>query len=585
MKCLPGSQLPRARGNVLHDWHAEVLAIRAFNRFLLEECRHLALGGPGMSSPFLRRRTAGEIRRSGGSGRGDSEIMTTTTTADDEGGWHAQPFAWREDVALHMYCSEAPCGDASMELTMAAQADASPWDIPSPPSPPPPSRPRPSLSSPSQPGVPSPPSPPPAATLLLPGRAYFSLLGAVRRKPSRADAPPTLSKSCSDKLALRQCTSLLLSPTALLVGPRDAYARTLVLPRSRYSAAGCRRAFSGEEEEEEEEEEDAVVVNVDFADVAEDRDHHGEEKEQGGPGKGGRGERRRRGRMYPLVAVDHPGSREGVGGGVGGGSGRRGGYAFRPFEVCTTDLEFAFSRGEVAARSAAAAAAAAASSSTSAHSEDNSNRQNDHKIAASNLATAWTAAPTPLPVSAAAAEAAAPQRPSRTTGGAVEGLEETTLNGTLRGRRRSDAAAAARGASFASRRMMWALAAEVAGLLLSATTAATIDTTTNTTTTTTTATTTTTTAATTGEAATDADVDADAPEESLEEIHRALTGAGAGGRAGPTTTTTTMTMMTYGDVKASRLLAPRRRIKAVARAEALRGWARNTGDEGFALSD
>ncbi|KAJ4321078.1 hypothetical protein N0V84_005547 [Fusarium piperis] len=158
MKCLPASKVAESNGVGIHDWHAEILAIRTFNRFLLDECKKLLDGDDG--------------------------------------------------------------GDASMELTMAAQEDASPW-------------------------------PTPAATELgladekyLPGRAYFSHLGVVRRKPARGDAPPTLSKSCSDKLALKQCTSLLSSLTSLFISPSNAYIYSIILPKSQYSASGCRRAFS-----------------------------------------------------------------------------------------------------------------------------------------------------------------------------------------------------------------------------------------------------------------------------------------------------------------------------------------------------
>lgn len=115
-------------------------------------------------------------------------------------------------------------GDASMELTMAAQEDASPWQAPT------------SITV----------DPTPNAELSLPGRAYFSQLGIVRRKPARGDAPPTLSKSCSDKIALKQCTSLLSSLTSLFIDPANAYIHSLVLPESQYSSSGCRRAFSAE---------------------------------------------------------------------------------------------------------------------------------------------------------------------------------------------------------------------------------------------------------------------------------------------------------------------------------------------------
>ncbi|ORY02259.1 adenosine deaminase/editase [Clohesyomyces aquaticus] len=170
MKCLPSSKLPLARGNVLHDWHAEVLAIRAFNRFLLDECRLLSLP-PYKPSLFIRRRSESEIAEA-----------------------QNQPFALKDEVSIHMYCSEAPCGDASMELVMDAQEDSTPWTSPPP------------TVSPEQADADS-------TLAVLRGRSHFGLLGAVRLKPSRPDAPPTLSKSCSDKLALTQCTSLLFACT------------------------------------------------------------------------------------------------------------------------------------------------------------------------------------------------------------------------------------------------------------------------------------------------------------------------------------------------------------------------------------
>ncbi|PFH56820.1 hypothetical protein XA68_15945 [Ophiocordyceps unilateralis] len=185
MKCLPVARLESAVGNVLHDWHAEVLALRTFNRFVLDECLSLS--------------------------RGDDSATNIVVFASDH---TAPPFRIRPGVKLHMYCSEAPCGDASMELVMAAQHDATPWDDPSP------------------------------ADSPLPGRGHFSRLGIVRRKPARADAPPTASKSCSDKLALKQCTSLLCALTSLFVDPSDAYIHTLVLPASQFEPTACDRAFS-----------------------------------------------------------------------------------------------------------------------------------------------------------------------------------------------------------------------------------------------------------------------------------------------------------------------------------------------------
>ena len=135
MKCLPAARVPETKGFVLHDWHAEVLAIRAFNHFVLQECVALSQS-PEYVSTMLRRRET-----------------------DSEGG-ALQPFTVREDVTFHMYCSEAPCGDASMELVMNAQEDATPWPVSD------------SISPKEDPKK-------------LRGRENFSELGIVRRKPGK----------------------------------------------------------------------------------------------------------------------------------------------------------------------------------------------------------------------------------------------------------------------------------------------------------------------------------------------------------------------------------------------------------------
>ena len=85
MKCLPQNKIAQAQGVTLHDWHAEVLAIRSFNRFLLEECHALALSKEA-SSEYVRFRPQNER----------TEI-------------NYQPFVMNEGINLHMYCSEAPC--------------------------------------------------------------------------------------------------------------------------------------------------------------------------------------------------------------------------------------------------------------------------------------------------------------------------------------------------------------------------------------------------------------------------------------------------------------------------------------------
>lgn len=204
MKCLPQSKLSLANGNILHDWHAEVVAIRTFNRFLLDECWRIS-NPPSDShshshSAFLHRRPS-----------------------LDRSAQEPQPFAIRDNVRIHMYCSEAPCGDASMELTMDAQEDPTPWTSAPP-----------TVTSEARPDSAAP----------LRGRSNFALLGAVRCKPSRPDAPPTLTKSCTDKLTVTQAASLLSSVTSMLICPRNAYIHSLVLPASQHVPNACERAFS-----------------------------------------------------------------------------------------------------------------------------------------------------------------------------------------------------------------------------------------------------------------------------------------------------------------------------------------------------
>ena len=142
MKCLPSLKVPQTKGFVLHDWHAEIVTIRAFNRFLLDECLGLA-SNPGNSSSVLRRREAHEISETRG----------------------FQPFTIHENLKIHMYCSEAPCGDCSMELIMDSQEDAAPWPLAEPVA----------ITE--------------GRSQSMLGRGYFSELGIVRRKPCNESDP------------------------------------------------------------------------------------------------------------------------------------------------------------------------------------------------------------------------------------------------------------------------------------------------------------------------------------------------------------------------------------------------------------
>lgn len=159
-----------------------------------------------------------------------------------------------------------------MELTMAKQEDATPWPSSMPPEQAVNGHAC-SLDRPSD-----------AEATSLHGRGHFDQLGKVRRKPSRPDAPPTLSKSCSDKLALKQCTGLLSALTAQLIWPGNIYLLSLTIPESAYVPEACERAFGAT------------------------------------------------GRMAPLIASDVQ------------ERWKQHGFSFKPFNVQTTRREFEFSK-------------------------------------------------------------------------------------------------------------------------------------------------------------------------------------------------------------------------------------------------
>ncbi|TFK74460.1 adenosine deaminase editase [Pluteus cervinus] len=144
-KCLPASRLP-LRGEAIHDSHAEVLARRCATRWFLEEIQRYSVD---VRSEWIQRAPDGKF-----------ELL--------------------DGVSLNMYISTVPCGDASTKFLAAFQD--------------------PEMATLKNSSIPS------TSTSLDPlvaarGRDNYSLFGVLRTKPGRADSPPTLSMSCSDKIA------------------------------------------------------------------------------------------------------------------------------------------------------------------------------------------------------------------------------------------------------------------------------------------------------------------------------------------------------------------------------------------------
>jgi tRNA-specific adenosine deaminase 1 len=130
----------------------------------------------------------------------------------------SRPFRLKNSVSIHFFTTEAPCGDASMELLMNSMppGSAEPWKN----------------------------EDPEGLKQSLQGRGHFSMLGFVRRKPARGDAEPSNSKSCTDKLAIKQFMSVIAFPNDLLVEKTDnTYIRTMVVYADQFNETGYPRAF------------------------------------------------------------------------------------------------------------------------------------------------------------------------------------------------------------------------------------------------------------------------------------------------------------------------------------------------------
>lgn len=142
VKTLPNKVRSYSNGLMVHDMHAEILALRLFNYYLLEK-----------DCPLV-------------------EYLEDTRKL-------------KCDVKLALFISEPPCGDASMSYISSSLTDNEPWT-------------------------------PRKKQKLNRGRNNFGELGVVRTKPGRSDSLISYSKSCSDKLCLKQLVGICNATTSTL---------------------------------------------------------------------------------------------------------------------------------------------------------------------------------------------------------------------------------------------------------------------------------------------------------------------------------------------------------------------------------
>lgn len=208
VKSTPDQNLDKLQGRVLHDMHAEILCIRGLNRFLLNECLHL---NQHVSKYVQRLKVPAQVNT------GSNYPLSL--------------FGPTAGLRIHMYVSESPCGDCSLSTTAstyyATAKEIETWQA--------------ELER--------------LPNGLVRGRDHFHHVGHVRTKPGRRDSPLSMSKSCSDKLALKQFTSLLSGPVSNIIDSTadedddceasGFFLSSLIVPRSEIISTDFARAFRG----------------------------------------------------------------------------------------------------------------------------------------------------------------------------------------------------------------------------------------------------------------------------------------------------------------------------------------------------
>lgn len=225
VKAMPDSVRQYSQGSVVHDMHAEILCLRMFNRYLMEEIKD-PLGRKILEEVA---KESEESESNAGSklesdSNTESDSTDSTESSDSDKFENKNPtipvfprLRLKPSLKLALYISEPPCGDASMAHIANGQES---WT---------------DMGSNEEPAA--------KKQKLVRGRANFNDVGVVRTKPGRADSQVSYSKSCSDKLCLKQYTGILNCITSQRIEP--VFLKYLVVDASKYHTADFHRCFSG----------------------------------------------------------------------------------------------------------------------------------------------------------------------------------------------------------------------------------------------------------------------------------------------------------------------------------------------------
>lgn len=189
VKTLPDQWREFSKGMMVHDLHAEILSFRLFNRFLIEECTLINSADCRDASRYV------------------------TSAYDEQGNSH---FSIKPGIKFALFTTEPPCGDLSMRSVSNNVEDNSAWKYEI-----------------KNNGI---------AASSTRGRAHFDRLGIVRTKPGRGDSVLSLSKSCSDKICMKQLTGLCNAITASLF-PNNVFLSYLVMKDKCVEETDAERCF------------------------------------------------------------------------------------------------------------------------------------------------------------------------------------------------------------------------------------------------------------------------------------------------------------------------------------------------------
>lgn len=184
IKCLNVNEMKRENknGKLLHDSHAEVLCFRAFNRFLLELMKN---------HEYVD----------------EDDVLIKVDV---------NKFEWNEAWEIGMYVSELPCGDLAVihEQHKKTTREYQEWKDDE-------------VKQYVDENI----------KTILRGKNNIKKTGVVRTKPGRFDSVATLSKSCTDKIILKQRIGLSSGLLNLLINTK-LQLKYLILPNVRLHNKG-----------------------------------------------------------------------------------------------------------------------------------------------------------------------------------------------------------------------------------------------------------------------------------------------------------------------------------------------------------